>query len=137
MAAEVAGGTHAMTTAEFVAWMNAQFQKHGAAKVIPSDDLALDQVSEHIAATLLDHATEEVSDERYEEMEELLTQLQTLDDEIAEEARVRANQRFEEVKLPTGADAVKKIKAWLKKHDHSHWRNSIKAVASKFIARAD
>jgi len=28
---------NAMTTAEFVAWMNAQFKKHAAAKVIPDD----------------------------------------------------------------------------------------------------
>jgi hypothetical protein len=128
---------NAITTAEFVAWMTVQFEKHAAAKVIPSEDLALDEVSENIAATLLESATEEVSEERYEEMEELLTQLQTLEDEIAEAAQELADERFKEVKLPTGAEAVEEIKAWLEKHAHSHWRYSIGAVADKFIPTGD
>jgi hypothetical protein len=128
---------NAMTTAEFVTWMNAQFKKNAAAKVIPSEQLALQSVSQSIEASLSSAASAEVKEERREELEELQQQLADLETEIAEEASNRTAERLKEIKPPTGAQVVEEIKTWLKRHDHSHWRGSIDAVASKFIEAAE
>jgi hypothetical protein len=122
-----------MTTAEFVAWMNTQFKNHGAAKVIPAQELAVQLVSESIAATLLSGATKEVSEQCAEELDELQKKLKKLEAEIAKKAKKLAYERFKKVKLPDGPETVAKIVTWLKKHNHSHWRYSISAVAFKFI----
>jgi hypothetical protein len=127
---------NAMTTAEFVAWMNAQFKKHAAAKVIPSEQVALGSVSGSIEANLSSAANAEVREERREELEELQQRILDLENEITEEASKRTRERLKGIKLPTGAAAVEKIKAWLKRHDHSHWRISTDAVAAKFIKGA-
>jgi hypothetical protein len=124
---------NAMSTAEFVEWMEEQFRKHHAKKVIPSEDLTLAEVSEQIAAALLEGATTEVEDEHYEELEELLTQLENLETEIAEEAQERADQRYAEVKLPTGAEAVAAVEDWLADNIESHWRSSLEEVAKGYI----
>ena len=124
---------NAMTTAAFVEWMNAQFKKHGAAKVIPSEQLAVQDVTASIAETLRQRAHAEVSKERAEELEELRQKLQVLEAEITEEAGRRAGERFKEVKLPTGVEAVERISRWLKRNSRSHWCQSIGAVAAKFI----
>jgi hypothetical protein len=122
-----------MTTAEFVAWMNTQFKNHGAAKVVPAEELAVQSVSDSIAATLLSDATEEVSEQCAEELEGLQKKLKKLEAEIGKKALKLAEERFKKVKPPDGPEIVGKIEAWLKKHNRSHWRNSISAVASKFI----
>jgi hypothetical protein len=124
---------NAMTTAAFVEWMNAQFQKHGAAKVIPSTQLAIEEVAASITETLQQRMNKEVAEERAEELEELRQKLQVLEAEITEEAGRRADERFKKVKLPTGVEAVERISRWLKRNSHSHWRQSIGAVAAKFI----
>jgi hypothetical protein len=124
---------NAMSTAEFVEWMEEQFRKHHAKKVIPSEDLTLAEVSEQIAAVLLEGATTEVEEEHYEELEELLTQLENLETEIAEEAQERADQRYAEVKLPTGAEAVAAVEDWLADNIESHWRSSLEEVAKGYI----
>jgi hypothetical protein len=69
-------------------------------------------------------------------LEELQQRILDLENKIVQEAGERTAKRLKEIKLPTGAEAVEKIKMWLKKHDHSHWRISIGDVASKFIPRA-
>jgi hypothetical protein len=127
---------NAMTTAEFVAWMNREFKKHGAAKVIPSEQVALESVSESIEATLSSTAKEEVREERREELEELEQRLADLESEIEEEAAKRTEEPLKEIKPPSGAQVVEKIKTWLKRHVRKHWRGSIDAVASKFIEGA-
>jgi hypothetical protein len=124
---------NAMTTAEFVGWMNAQFEKHGAVKVIPSEELALRSVTESVEENLLSAAAVEVREERQEELEELQRQMNELEEEIKEESQARADERFEEIKLPTGSEAVEKIKEWLERWDHSHWRISIDSVAVNLI----
>jgi EAL domain-containing protein (putative c-di-GMP-specific phosphodiesterase class I) len=133
VAAEWRVELNAMTTAEFVAWMTTQFAKYAATKVIPSEQLALAEVSENISATLLSRATAEVSEERSEELEELRVQLQNLEAEIAEEAQMRADERLREIKWPAGSIVVEKIKAWLEDNNLSHWRHSISDVAAHII----
>ena len=121
---------NAMTTAEFVAWMNAQFEKHGAAKVIPSEELALETVSASIKEKLAEAADAE---ERQEELEELQRLMDDLEDEIEEETKERTDARLKEIKLPEGAQIVNEIKTWLKQRDHSHWSSSIDDVALNLI----
>ena len=125
---------NAMTTAEFVAWMNAQFEKHNASKVIPSEQLALESVSASIQAKLSSAAEAEVREEKKERLEDLQRQINELELQIADETRERAAERFEAITLPTGADVVEKIRAWLTAQNHSHWLHSIDHVASKFIS---
>lgn len=127
---------NAMTTVEFVAWMNAQFAKHAAAKVIPSEQLALKSISQSVEANLLSAAEAEVTEERRVELELLQQRLHDLENEIRDEASERAGEWFKEIKLSTGSEVIEKIKDWLKKHDHLHWRTSISDVASYFIPRA-
>jgi hypothetical protein len=124
---------NAMTTAEFVAWMNAKFQKHAASKVIPSEQVALESVSQSIKDSLSSAASAEVREERREELVELQQQLVDLENEIAEEAAKRTEERLKEIKPPTGTQVVEQIQTWLERHDHLHWCNSIDPVASKFI----
>jgi hypothetical protein len=124
---------NAMTTAEFVAWMNRQFENHAAAKVIPSEQVALASVSQSIEASLSSTVNNEVREERREELEQLQQWLADLENEIAEEAANRTAERLKEIQLPTGTQVVEEIQVWLKRYDHSHWRNSIDPVASKFI----
>jgi hypothetical protein len=124
---------NAMTTAEFVAWMNVQFKKHGATKVIPSEELALESVSASIKEKLADAADDEVREERKEELGELQRLMDELEDEIEEETKERAEARFKEIELPDSAQIVKEIKEWLKQSNHSHWRNSIDHVATGLI----
>jgi len=123
---------NAMTTAEFVAWVEREFKKHAAAKVIPSEQVALESVSQSIEASLSSAANDEVREERREELEELEQQLADLENEIAEEAAKRTEERLKEIKPPTGTEVVEEIKAWLKRQPASHWRASIYDVASKF-----
>jgi hypothetical protein len=124
---------NAMTTAQFVAWMNAQFEKHAADKVIPSEQLALESVSQNIEANLSSAASAQLREERREELEELQQRLANLENEIAQEAANRTAERLKKIKLPTGAEVIEKIKARLKSDSLSHWRASINTVASKFI----
>ena len=123
---------NAMTTAEFVAWVEREFKKHAAAKVILSEQVALESVSQSIEASLSSAANDEVREERREELEELEQQLADLENEIAEEAAKRTEERLKEIKPPTGTEVVEEIKAWLKRQPASHWRASIYDVASKF-----
>ena len=123
---------NAMTTAEFVAWVEREFKKHAAAKVIPSEQVALESVSQSIEASLSSAANDEVREERREELEELEQQLADLENEIAEEAAKRTEERLKEIKPPTGTEVVEEIKAWLKRQPASHWCASIYDVASKF-----
>jgi DNA topoisomerase VI subunit B len=127
---------NAMTTAEFIEWMITQFKNHGAAKVIPSEQVALESVSQSIEANLSSAASAEVKEERREELEELQQQLADLENEIAEEAANRTKERLKEIKLPSGPQVVEKIKAWLKRDAQLHWRGSIDAVASIFIEQS-
>jgi hypothetical protein len=124
-----------MTTAEFVDWMNEQFIKHGAAKVIPSEPLVLQSVLESVQANLSIAADAEVRNERREDLAALQQQMDELEMEIAEEAESRASERFRKIKLPTGSEVVAKIKIWLKKNNQSHWTSSIDAVASKLAKK--
>ena len=126
---------NAMTTAEFVDWMNEQFIKHGAAKVIPSEPLVLQSVLESVQANLSIAADAEVRNERREDLAALQQQMDELEMEIAEEAESRASERFRKIKLPTGSEVVAKIKIWLKKNNQSHWTSSIDAVASKLAKK--
>ena len=123
---------NAMTTAEFVAWVEREFKKHAAAKVILSEQVALESVSQSIEASLSSAANDEVREERREELEELEQQLADLENEIAEEAAKRTEERLKEIKPPTCTEVVEEIKAWLKRQPASHWRASIYDVASKF-----
>ena len=102
-------------------------------KSFPSEQLAIQEVTAIISETLRQRANEEVAEERSEELEELRQKLQELEAAIAEEAGRRALEWFKEVKLPTGVEAVERITKWLKRNSHSHWRQSIGAVAVKFI----
>jgi hypothetical protein len=124
---------NAMTTAEFVDWMNTQFKNHGAAKVVPSEQLALESVSQNIEENLRSAAEAEIRKERREELQELQQRLARLENKIARETANRAKERLKKIKLPTGSDVVEKIKAWLKRNARSHWRGSIVAVASKIM----
>lgn len=124
---------NAMTTAEFVAWMNEQFKKHGAAKVVPSVELALQSVSKTVEDKLSSAANAEVTEERQEEIEELQRQMDELESEIEVEAQARTAERLKEIELPDGVQIVKEIKKWLERQPHSHWRNSIDAVAMSLI----
>jgi hypothetical protein len=126
---------NAMTTAEFVDWMNEQFIKHGAAKVVPAEPLALQSVSERVRASVSSTADAEVRNERREDLAALQRQMDELEIEIAEEAESRASERFKKIKLPTGSEVVAKIKVWLKKNNQSHWTSSIDAVASKLAKK--
>jgi hypothetical protein len=65
----------------------------------------------------------------------LREKLWQIEAEIAEEAGAQAAERFEEVTLPTGLEAVGKITAWLNRHEQSHWTACIEAVAKGFIPR--
>ena len=124
---------NAMTTAEFVAWMNAQFEKHGAAKVIPAKELALESVSTRIWSKLSSAASAEVREERQVELEVLQQQMDELESEIMEETGKRAAERFKEIKLPIGSEVIEKIKGWLEQWNHSHWVGSIDHVATGLI----
>jgi phosphoglycolate phosphatase-like HAD superfamily hydrolase len=126
---------NAMTTAEFVAWMNAQFETNGAAKVVPSEELALKSVTESVEAKLVSGASIEVREERKEELENLQQQMDELEEEIKEESQARADERFKEIELPTGSEVVEEIKEWLERRGHSHWRNSIDSVAITWLER--
>ena len=136
---------NAMTTAEFVDWMNAQFAKHGAAKTIPPEEMALQMVTATVQGTLAVGAGEEARAQRQTELndlheeiarrtEDLHTQIGEIEQEIAEEAKKIASERFREIKRMNGPEVVFKIKAWLKQHDHSRWPDSIGVVASDLMS---
>ena len=113
--------------------VRAQILKKNKQRTPPN--VALQSVRAGIEANFSSAANAEVQEERREELEELQQRLLDLENEIAQEAGERADERFKEVKLPTGSEAVEKIKAWLKRNDHSHWRASIDDVASKIIPK--
>jgi hypothetical protein len=126
---------NAITPPEFVAWINAQFEKHGASKTIPPEELALESVSESIKAKLLSAADAEVRKKRKSDLAEIQDLLDALEAEIEEETDNLTAERLEAIELPTGAEVVKRIKAWLKTENHSHWRNSIGHVATTLIPK--
>ena len=138
---------NAMTTAEFVDWMNSQFIKHGAAKVIPSEQLALQMVSETVETQLALAAEQKARAQRQAELghlqdemakitEPLRKQVDKIEQEIADETKKRTADGLKKIKL-AGSHAVGKIKAWLKRHNHSHWHSSIGAVGSEFISKSE
>jgi hypothetical protein len=142
---------NAMTTAEFVAWMNAQFEKHGAAKVVPSEEIVLGQVTEIISGRLVSATENDVRAERLPELTELFKEIEKvkepflkeiekateplqrqvykIQEEISLEIEKRTAEVLERTTFPTGAQIVEEIKEWLKQSDHSHWLGSIGSVA--------
>jgi DNA topoisomerase VI subunit B len=124
---------NAMTTAEFVEWMNVQFIKHGASKVVPSAELAFECISESLESNLSSSAEDEVREERQEELDELQEKIDRLEEEIGQEVSKRAADRFKCIALPSGLAAVEEIKQWLIERPYSHWRKSIDDLALDLI----
>jgi hypothetical protein len=126
---------NAMTTAEFVAWMNDQFVKHGAAKVVPAEELAQENVTQQIKADIFNAINEKVRAEKRQALQKLQQQIAKLETRINKEATDRANKILASVTIPGGAEVVTKISAWLEIHSDSHWRNSIQEVAAAFMPK--
>jgi hypothetical protein len=124
---------NAMTTAEFVAWMNVQFEKHGAAKTVPPEELALSSVTEIVRAKVLQAADGEMRARHQEDLDALQQLMDELEDQIAEEADQLAEERLDAIEFPEGAVVVEEIKKWLKRSPPSHWRYSIDHVATELI----
>jgi hypothetical protein len=146
---------NAMTTAEFVAWMNVQFEKHDASKVVPSEEIVLGQVTEIISSCLVSATENNVRAERLPELTELYKEIEKvkepflkeiekatgalqrqvckIQEEIDLEIEKRTAEVLERTIFPTGLEIVEKIKEWLEQQDHSHWLGSIDCVAMGFI----
>jgi hypothetical protein len=106
---------NAMTSEQFVKWMDAQFARHKAAKVIPSAPLALEAILQDIHKSILSAAGAELRQERKEELDALQRQFAQLESEIAEESTKRAEERIKKIELPSAEVGVKRIERWLKK----------------------
>jgi hypothetical protein len=122
-----------LTPQEFLTWLTDQFTEHGASKVIPTEDVVLKELTDDIEILLDSDAQDEVEEERQEELDDLEEQLKALKNEIKEEAISRADERLKEIKMPTGLEAIEKLKEWLQKQSHSHWRIAIPNMAYDFI----
>ena len=146
---------NAITPPEFVRWINAQFEKHGASKVVPSEEMVFGQVREIIKGRLSSATGNDVRAERLPELTELYKEIEKvkepflkeiekateplqrqvckIQEEIDLEIEKRTAEVLEKAAFPTGSDVVRKINDWLKENNHSHWRKSIDDVASEFI----
>jgi hypothetical protein len=124
---------NAMTTAEFVGWMENQFTKHHAVKVVPSEPVLLNAIQDSIETSALVTAQAQVEAERETELTEIRERLAQLEAEITEEAERRAATRMQTVVLPTGAEAKAAVEDWLSDNIESHWRSSLEAVALEYV----
>jgi hypothetical protein len=124
---------NSMTKQEFIVWMDEQFTKYGASKVIPPEDLVAEQLEAQIQNIVHSEAQAEVEEEHREEIDELQEKLDALLEEIKQEASSRSKERLDELIMPTGPEAVTELKEWLGKRTDSHWTAAIPEMAQDFI----
>jgi hypothetical protein len=136
---------NAVTPPQFVEWINTQFEKHGAVKTIPPEELASQHVADIIESRIADSARKDAEFERRKELDTLQKKIEKVTkelekkrskmlEEIDEKVAKLTKERWEEIELPTGAAVVDKIKLWLIEYPHSHWRNSICSVATDIFS---
>jgi hypothetical protein len=100
---------NAMTTPDFIAWLDAKMQQHGAAKVVPPAAA----VGAEMAARLADHTRRIVT-------ERILRETR-VDEQVA--AALRSLTVPGDVELRAG------VVAWLQGHRDSAWRDYIDGLA--------
>jgi len=84
-----------------VTWMNKQFIKHDASKVIPSEQLALESVSNSVKEKLSSAAIAEVKEESSKSWRSCNNSLDELEEEIEEELK-SAQTSVQRNRLPDG-----------------------------------
>jgi hypothetical protein len=124
---------NAMTSAQFIHWMNTQFEIHLVTKVIPPEQLAHDQVRDSILTLISTQIQGEVRTEMRAEIDELQRLVNELEARISAEADKRVTQQVAKITFPSGTEAIGAIKRWLEKTPYSHWRASISEVATQLL----
>jgi Topoisomerase 6 subunit A/Spo11, Toprim domain len=106
---------NAMTTPQFIEWLDEKMATSGSGKLIPPDDVLeqelADRIESKVRAALIEHILEEAGLER----------------QIAD--------AFAAIKMPGASSLGKKIKALFKRESDREWRDAIETVAIALIAR--
>ena len=102
---------NAMTTPQFIAWLDGKMAQHGVGKLIPPDEVLETELKERIEKKARAAITERILREA------------KLDDQV--KATVAA------IKTPRAATLVKDIKQLFKTKPERDWRSHIEAVATE------
>jgi hypothetical protein len=105
---------NAMTTRQFIEWLDSKMEAHGNGKLIPPADVLEDELASRIEAKVRADITERILREA------------GLDDQVAE--------AIAEIEKPTAATLERGIQRLFKRELDRAWRDHIEAVAQK-IAR--
>jgi hypothetical protein len=108
---------NAMTTPEFIEWLDTKMAEHGAAKLIPPDDVIVDELERRLEAKMRATITERILREA------------GLEEQIA--AALAA------IKRPSAADLRDGIKQLFDSEPESEWRNHVEAASGDTIKAAN
>ena len=100
---------NAMTTPDFIAWLDRKMAKHGDGKLIPPDDVVAAEFEARLATKVRASITERILREA------------GIEDQIAE--------AVDAIKRPSGASLVKGIKSMFDRNSEREWRDHVESVA--------
>jgi hypothetical protein len=109
---------NAMTTPEFIEWLDAKMEEHGVSgKLVPPDEVITADLEERLAAKVRAAITERILREA------------GLENQVAEALAA--------IERPSAADLVKGIQRMFKHNRQREWRDHIEAVAAKKAEAAE
>jgi hypothetical protein len=102
---------NAMTTPEFIAWLDRKMAEHGAVKLIPPDDVVVAELEARITTKVRASITERILREA------------GLEGQVAE--------ALDAINRPSGAILVEGIKSMFESKPDREWRDHVEAVATE------
>jgi hypothetical protein len=102
---------NAMTTPQFIAWLNRKMAEHGEGKLIPPPEVLRSELEQKLAANVRETITEKILREA------------DLESQISEALGA--------IERPSAADLVEGIEALFKRSPKREWRNHITAVVDE------
>jgi hypothetical protein len=104
---------NAMTTPQFIAWLDRKMAKHGDGKLVPPSDVVVDEFEERLEAEMRSIVTERILREA------------NLEGQLA--------KALNKIKRPTGPALISGIKQLFKRSPEQEWRAHIEAVVAKIV----
>ena len=106
---------NAMTSEQIVKWLNAEFEKHGAAKVIPPGDKASGRLRDNIRTSIRDR----IEDRHMAEIEKLIEK--------------ETDEEFNKLKLPEDDALIEKIQTKYKDAPSISWTVAVSVIADEYL----
>ena len=107
---------NAMTTPQFIAWLDRKMANHGDGKLVPPSDVVVQELEERLEAEMRSIVTERILREA------------NLEGQLA--------KALNEIKRPTGPALTSGIERMFKRSPEKEWRQHIEAVVAKMVGGA-